>query len=278
MKAGRAGSIPDDVNSKTKVHSQALRFLLRDIGNAVFYMNTSIVGLDAVEKGHPKPVTLDISWEPRDQKNAARESRRFILESALIRASGTINEFISAVSKLPMFEHVRQKWNHKTTATEKLSTVATAALDEHDYLIPAAMLLVHWRNRVVHPSSNAKLAPKQCQVLTRNEKVISKEFRNLDVDKLLFDFVIQRPTLKDVSCLIAMAIKLARKIDRSIQSNLDKEALDAWLAHYELLPMLEKVKAETSPKKYNASVCRLFKSRAPYLLDSFLAHYDPSRP
>ena len=278
MKAGRAGSIPDDVISTTKDLSQPLHFLLQNIGQAVFYMNTSVVGLHAVEKGYPKPDTLDISWAPRNQESAAREARRFILKSVLVRASETINQFVTAVSKLPAFEDVRKKWNYNTSVAEKLSTVAAAALDKNDYLISAAVLLIHWRNRVVHSSSNAKLAPRQKQILLNNGEIISQNYRNLDVVKLLCDFDKQKPTLKDISCLIAMTINLARKIDRTIQSNLNKPELDAWLDHYELLPMLKKVKVETSPEKYKASVCRLFKSRAPYLLDSYLVHYDPSPP
>lgn len=278
MKAGRAGSIPDDVLSTTKVHSQALHSLLQEIGPAVFYMNTSVVGLHAVEEGYPKPDTLDVSWAPRNQKCAARETRKFILESVMVRASETINQFIAAVSVLPSFEDVRKKWDSYTSVAERLTSVATAALDKDDYLIPAAVLLVHWRNRVVHPSSNAKLAARQKRILLNNMDIISQEYRDLNVIRLLSHFDEQRPTLKDISCLIAMTINLARKIDRTIQSNLSKPELEAWLDHYELRPMLKKIEAETSPEKYKASVCRHFKSRAPYLLESYLLHYDPDAP
>ena len=275
MKAGGAGSIPDGVNSDRSVHSQALHCLLRDIGEAVFALNTTVVGLDAVEKKHQKPKTLDISWKPRDHKIAARKARKFIVESVLIRVSEAIYQFATALSKLARFEDTRAKWESKTSKSEKISTIASTVIDEDDYLIPAVVLLVHWRNRIVHVNSSAKLKPPEKQILIKNACTIAERYRGLNVSCLLNHFDNQRPTLKDVSSLIAMTINLARKIDAATQpqQNLTKDELDAWLEHYRILPMLEKIKAETAPNKYTASVRRLFQSKAPLLLDSYLAHY-----
>ena len=275
MKAGSTGSIPDDVKRDEIVHSQALHVLLRDIGKAVFALNTAVVGLDAVEKGHKKPETLDISWRPCDRKSAARTSRKFIVESVMIHASEAIHQFASALSKLSRFAPARAQWNGNTAASEKISTVCTTVLDKDDYLVPAVVLLVHWRNRIVHPSSNAKLRHHEKQSLLKNRAIICDRYRGLDISELLDHFEAQRPTLKDASSLIAMTINLARKMDRAMQQDLTKDELDAWLDHYRIWPMLKKIKAETSPKKYQESVCRLFRSQAPYLLDAYRAHYEP---
>ena len=237
-------------------------------------LNTAVVGLAAVEKGYNKPDTLNVSWQPRDRRIAARESRKFILESVLVRVAEVINEFVLALSKLPRFEASRNAWERGASSSEKISAVATSLLQKNDYLIPGVVLVVHWRNRIVHSDSNAKLLHNQKQVLTRNKETIAELYRGLSVSKLLGDFDNQRPTLKDVSSLIAMTIKFARKIDRAMQGNLNKDELDAWLNHYGLVPMLEKVKAETSPEKRRASVCRLINSRAPLLLDAYLSHYQ----
>lgn len=276
MKAGGAGSIPDGANSDKSVHSQALNCLLRDIGKAVFVLNTTVVGLDAVEKKHQKPETLDISWEPRDHKIAARKARKFIVESVLIRVSEAICQFATALSKLARFEDTRAKWDGDTSKPEKISTIASTVIDKDDYLIPAVVLLVHWRNRIVHVNSSAKLKPHEKQILIKNASKIAERYRGLNISCLLYHFDKQRPTLKDVSSLIAMTINLARKIDASMQQNLTKDELDAWLEHYRIWPMLEKIKAETAPNKCTASVRRLFQSKAPRLLDSYLAHYDTS--
>ena len=285
LKAESAGSIPDGANLDETRISQPLQFLLRDIGNAVFALNTAVVGLDAVEHDYPKPDSLNISWAPHDREIAARTSRTFLLESVLVRASTTINEYVSALSKLPRFAIVREKWQKAakksqkaTKISTKISTIAAEVLDKDDYLIPGVILLVHWRNHVVHPNSHAKLTSPEKQILLDNEDIISDRYRGLKTSKLLQDFETQQPTLKDISSLISMTINLARKVDKNMQLDLSKAELDAWLEHYQLFPMLRKIELETSPGKYGASVRRLLKSRAPRLLDAYLDHYDHSRP
>ena len=275
MKAGRAGSIPAGARSDKIVHSQALHVLLRDIGKAVFALNTAVVGLDAVEKGHEKPTTLDISWQAPDREAAARTSRKFIVESVMIRASEALSQFTLALSKLSRFGPAREQWKGNTSSSERVSSICAVVLDKDDYLVPAAVLLVHWRNRIVHASSNAKLKDHERQVLLNNKSIIFCRYKGLEISELLKHFEAQRPTLKDASSLIAMTINLARKMDRTMQQNLTKEELDAWLDHYQIFPMLKKLRAETAPKKYGKSVRRLFQSRAPYLLDAYLAYYDP---
>ncbi len=278
QKAESAGSIPDGVNSDEIPISQPLQLLLRDIGSAVFALNTAVVGLDAVENGYQKPVSLNISWTPHDRKIAARKSRKFLLESVLVRVSTTIYEYVSVLSKLTRFAIVREKWHKDTTISERISTIAAEVLDKDDYLIPGVVLLVHWRNRVVHPNSTAKLKPHEKQILLKNEDIISDRYKGLRTSELLQHFGDQRPKLKDISSLISMTINLARKVDRNMQLNLNKADLDAWLEHYQLIPMLKKIEMETSPDKYRASVCRLLKSRAPRLLDAYLQylhHYKP---
>ena len=275
MKAESAGSIPDGVTLDETPISQPLQVLLRDIGSAVFALNTAVVGLDAVENGYQKPDSLNISWMPHDRQIAARKSRKFLLESVLVRVSTTINEYMSALSKLPRFAIVREKSQKDASISEQISTIAAEVLDKDDYLIPGVVLLVHWRNRVVHPNSNAKLKPREKQILLKNDDIISDRYNGLKASKLLQHFGAQRLTLKDTSSLISMTINLARKVDRNMQLNLSKADLDAWLEHYQLIPMLKKIETETSPDKYQASVCRLLKSRAPRLLDAYLNHYNP---
>ena len=174
MKAGRAGSNPDGVNSHPETKLQPVKALLRDIGEAVFVLNTTVVGLDAVENGHKRPETLNISWQPHDRKIASRKSRKFILESVLVRVSEVIKEFVHALSKLPRFEASQKALKPEASSAEKVSAVATSLLDKNDYLIPGVVLVVHWRNRIVHSASNAKLTHSHKQVLIKNEETIRR--------------------------------------------------------------------------------------------------------
>lgn len=90
---------------------------------------------------------------------------------------------------------------------------------------------------------------------------------------LLCHFEEGRPTLKDVSSLIAMTINLARAVDAKISSDLDKNDLDAWLSHLGLDVDIERVRAETKPEKLSASIRRLFSSRAPILLSGYVKYH-----
>jgi hypothetical protein len=163
--------------------------------------------LDAVENGYPKPDGLDISWNPTDRKIASRKTRKFVLESVLINLSEAINQYIVALSKLPRFNAIRAAWHEPkadSSVWKKLTDISTNILGDKEYLIPASVLAVHWRNRIVHDSSRAKLTTQQKALLQKNEEVIAAKYRGLSVDCLLCHFEEARPTLKDVSTLIAM--------------------------------------------------------------------------
>jgi hypothetical protein len=69
----------------TEWKSQPLSMLLADVGDAVASLNTVVVGLDAVEMGHEKPDSLDISWGPDNRRAAARKARKFVVEAVLVR-------------------------------------------------------------------------------------------------------------------------------------------------------------------------------------------------
>jgi hypothetical protein len=278
MKAGRAGSTPDGVTSLSDPVSAALVEFLEGIGAAVFSLNTIVVGLAAVESGYEKPEGLDISWNPEDRQIAARKTRRFAVEAVLVRVSEELNQYIVAISKLPRFNDVRARWagqKQQPSVADKLSTIATSILGDGEYLIPASILLVHWRNRIVHESSEAKLQAHEKSLLRGSDEEIAKRYKELSVDCLLCHFQRQRPTLKDVSSLTAMAINLARKMDAAVCECFSKDDLDTWLAYYGIASAIEKVRAETAPEKVEAAIARVFSSRAPHLLEVYRKFSSP---
>ena len=123
MKAGSAGSTPDGAAKTKDPISHPFSILLNDVGEAVFSLNTLVVGLDAVEKGHEKPDTLDISWNPTDRIIAARKSRKFVLEAIIVRVTEGLLEFINALGKLPRLKPVSSKWDGNTKNAVKVSDV-----------------------------------------------------------------------------------------------------------------------------------------------------------
>ncbi|WP_297776875.1 hypothetical protein [uncultured Roseovarius sp.] len=274
MKAGSAGSIPDGV-TKVPQASQPLRYFLHDVGDAVASLNTTVVGLDAVENGYAKPDSLNISWNPIDQKAAARKARRFVLEAVLVRVSEALSQYIGAISKLPRFENLRESWAKdaknkiKISDAKKLSDLAKEIIQSDCFLAVGGCLLVHWRNRAVHRDSQAKLTGPQAKILIRHSALIDKEFASLSVDRLLRDFEEGKPTLKDITSLVAMTIRLSRKLDAKINDT-SKADLLALLEHYGLDKKIEKLKLETSPQRQTASIIRFLETTAPGLAEPFV--------
>lgn len=269
MKAGSAGSNPDDAAMRLPEPTQPLRDFLGSVGEAVANLNTTIVGLDAVEKGHEKPATLTISWSPKDRLAAARKARRFTLEAVLVRVSEALHEYVRATAQLPQFSAVRDTWAKKSSSrAEKLADVATEALGTMNYMAIGAVLLVHWRNHVVHPHSHAELTLPQKNTLMSAAEEIEQKFAGLSVERLLRDFDNGQPTLKDISSLIAMSIRMAREVDRAINA-LSNEDLDTLLDYYGLRPKIAAIEAQTTPTKRHASVLRLLQSIAPGLAQSY---------
>jgi hypothetical protein len=253
----------------------ALEALLNDVGKASFLLNTIVVGLDAVEKGHEKPDGLNVSWEPKDRKVAARTARKFATEAFIIRAADSLHAYRQAISAFPRFAAICSKWKKTTGEAQKLDDVASNVLDDKDYLIASGMLLLTWRNLIVH-NGNLTLHHQKKQILRKNEKIISESYSGLSVDCLLCHASERRPTLKDVSSLIAMSLNLARKLDAAIYHNLTKEDVMAWLEYYSIIPLLKKVHRETSIKRRAASIERVFKTNAPGLYQDFLKFFDPT--
>lgn len=240
LKAGSTGSTPGGGATPKNATSAALQHLLDEIGKSSFYLNTIVVGLDAVEKGHAKPASLDVKWEPTDRKAAARMARLSAIEAFLIRAAEAIQAYVKALSVLPRFGDIKDNWDHETAGAEKLSSIAESLLKKDDYRIAGAMLLIAWRNLIVHNGKFTFAAHRE-SLLKKNRQAISEEYRNLDITELLRHVRENRPTLKDASSLIAMTINLARAIDHEIYSKLNKEDVSAWLRLYSLDNAIRKI-------------------------------------
>lgn len=261
------GSSPNDAANSAGI-AQPLKDLLVSVGEAVANLNTAVVGLDAVEQGYEKPETLSISWNPNDRIADARQSRRFLVEAVLVRVAEALSEFVVAISRLPRFRSISSDWDSKTSRAEKLANVATGALGPDDYLIAGASLLIHWRNRVVHPRSRASLTAQQEKKLLAASDEIATGFAGLSVERLLRDFESGQPTLKDISSLIAMSIRMARAVDKAT-SPLSDADLDVLLEYYDLKARVAEIEAQTTPTKRHASVVRMLQSNAPGLVHAY---------
>lgn len=259
MKAGSVGSSP------AGVASEPLRNFLRQVGESVAHVNTLVVGLDAVENGYSKPDTLNISWSPSDTKAAALKARRFVLEAVLVRVQQAVSSYIIAISKLERFDEVRASWTGKTKIAQKVKDVGEFSLGSDSYRLAGCCLLLHWRNRLVHRTSNSRLGQSQRKILTDNETEIAASYAAISVTRLLKDFEDQKPSLKDVSTLISMSIRVARELDATL-GDLSRSDMERMLTHYGLN---EKI-CQLNNRPYNEerrekAVLSLLRSEAPSL-------------
>lgn len=268
------GSNPGGGTASKSPISAALNQLLDDIGKASFYLNTIVVGLDAVEHGHKKPAALRIQWDPADPKSAARMARHFAVEAFMVRASEALSSFIKAYVALPRFASIKSKWNNDTGLADKVDALGSELLGSNNYLVSGSIVLVLWRNRIVHNGSFS-LPPKHIRTLQAEAQKIHDAYRNLDVSKLLEHARNGRPTLKDASCLIAMTINLARAMDERVCESFGKGDVVAWIAHFGLEQAIKKVARETSQERIADSIRRLLKSSAPRLEAEFFRFCEP---
>jgi hypothetical protein len=238
------------------------------VGEAVANLNTAVVGLDAVERGHEKPPSLNVSWNPQDRVAAARKARRFVVEAVLVSVAEALSEFVTVNSKLPRYAKSVDRESDKRSRADKLTDLTVAVLNAEDYLAVGAALLIHWRNRVVHPHSRAVLTPKQDKLLRLAGAEIENKFSSLSVERLLKDFETGKPTLKDVSTLIAMSIRWARSINASVNV-LSAVDLAILFEHYGLDDRILQIEAQTTPEKRYSSVVRMLQTQAPGLVQAY---------
>lgn len=273
MKAGRAGSIPDGATTSAGM-SPPLRIFLQAVGETVFSLNTAVVGFDAVEHGHPKPATLDISWDPADRIAAARKSRRFVLRSVLVHVSEAVGQYYLAMARTHRLSDIASQWTKDDGIADRIYSLCKELLPKDAlFLMDATLLLVHWRNRVVHTGSRARLSGTQARRLQSQEQQIREQYKALDVTRLLDDFEGDTPSLKDISSLVAMAINCARMFDRAVHTTLNKSDLDHWLEFYEVVPLLKRTLADTAPNKRAAAIARVIRTWAPALTPEFDRYY-----
>ena len=272
--------VPDTTKPAVNECTQALADFLQAVGESVADLNTIAVGLAAIGQDHQKPDGLNISWNPKDPVIAARKARKAAVHAVMVVVTEALGQYVSAVTNLPRFDALTKAWNDrkpKASAADRISELAAqlftgkeargAICYDTRYRTCCVMLMIHWRNRHVHTDSAAKLTHHEKQVVRANEDCIAKEYAGLSVDRLLADFEVNRPTLKDATTLIAMTIREVRAMDRALYDCRDLADVQAWLEHYKLTERIEKIERETAPAKQRESIVLMLQTHAAHLVD-----------
>ncbi|HEX5328770.1 hypothetical protein [Sulfuricurvum sp.] len=195
-----------------------LNNFLNEVGHSVHCMNTIAVALSHLEEDTKVPDKLNISWESNNIEKSSINSRRFAIKSSIVYSIESFYEYLTKVSKDPSwlkskkaFTDTNGKQLSKAERTVRLLKDIPTLQQEWIILVE---LLCHWRNRVVHAgSSNASISKASQQYLRSKEKQIYDNYHHFSVSIALENFNHNKFTLKDVTTLITIVIKCARKID-----------------------------------------------------------------
>lgn len=218
------------------MESPPLRRFLSSLGRVQHHLYTAIVGLCGVEAGIvDKPVDLDIAWNATDRLGSAREARRFLLQSTLVFTAEELGEYATQVLKYRRHEPMAER-------ADRLRALGEV---NPPYLGIAALLGSHWRNRIIHRRSKARLTNPERQVLIDESATIREAFKNLDVDDLLQGFDTNQPTLKDVTVLLAMSIRFARSVDATLPTPANAAEVRKWLEAEDLLDRVIGIERES---------------------------------
>ena len=252
----------------TSMSTPALKPFLDGVGRVVHHLNTIVVGLAGVEAGQClKPDGVDISWDPKDLTTSSRSARRFALDSALVFVAEELSAYVHLVRGLP-----GQAKDPTSSETEgrasRFSGLSSALLIEEPDLVNGPLLMIHWRNRLIHKGSSAALTQKQRRAFLEASGLFAERYKNFCPEAALEHFESRRATLKDISSLTAMTINAVKRIDDALQEPGDREELLDWLDKFGLRTELNRV-MRTPAANSQRAIENFFSTHCPSLKASY---------
>lgn len=202
------------------MESEGLKQFLEVVGDAVHSVNTICVGLAAVQEGAvKKPGDLTVGWKSSNPETSASKARIFALRASLVFVEEALLKYLDFLKDCSTEDEILYKSLSTEGAADRVVEVSKYLTDAEPYWWPMVVLLVRWRNRVVH---NAKvgLAPLQRKILLENEEFIKERHAGIDIQKSLENFDSRQITLKDFTTLIAITIRYVRGLDEQLEPQL----------------------------------------------------------
>lgn len=197
------------------MESEGLKRFLKSVGDSVFLLNTICVGLDGVAVGTvTKSNDLTITWEPRDPKTTALQARSHAIKSALVFVEEALLDYIKFISKYENQAHVVKNIDGAAEKVAQLSKLS-ALSDMPAYWEPLVVLLVRWRNKVVH-GSTSRFSQHYRRILIQHEASIKANHAAISISDTLKHFDEGSITLKDFSTMIAVTIRFVRWVDQHL--------------------------------------------------------------
>lgn len=247
----------------------AYKPFINAVGKTVHHLNTIAVGLAGVESGAcSKPSGLDVSWGPVDIRASSRDARLFTLKSTIVFVAEELSAYNSVIIGSPNVVGV--KLPKTSSRSDKHQSLVEFFNINEAPLSLGPLLLIHWRNKIIHRKSNAALTAAQIEMLKRFSEEVKANYKSLCVVKLLDDFERGLPTLKDVSSLVAMTINYVKRIESLIPEPQSKEDFENWLRHIDLFNAYERAQRVAASKPNpKGSVESFIRTNCPELFGAY---------
>ncbi|MBW4482801.1 MAG: hypothetical protein KME14_09690 [Tildeniella torsiva UHER 1998/13D] len=259
------------------MQTPALDRFLKQVGKVVHHLNTTVVGLSAVEAGTAtKPIKLDISWQPSNVIASSRQARAFIMQATLVTVAEELVAYVVDLAFSPACSGLT--FSSDANRANKFKALREYCHLEENHLSLGPLLVIHWRNKIIHRKSQAGLTKGQREILISESDVVKNNYKNLDPVLLLQHFDVNTPTLKDVSSLVAITINFVKIVDRSLPEPASKSEVLEWLEYLDLTTNLERVERVSRAKgKLDQGITNFLMTHCPYLKDSYFQYvYDES--
>jgi len=248
------------------MESEGLKVFVKSVGDAVYSLNTICVGLNAVSKGDvEKPEDLTISWESSDYKQSAISARSFAVRSALVFVEEALLEYFKYISNCPDQPSKIISAVITDGAAKKVEKLSSQVSNLEPYWAPIVILLIRWRNQVVH-NSNTSLSPVYRKILADNKGVIKTRHAAIDIAQTLSNFDSKKITLKDFTTMIAVTIRYVRQLDCELSPNINSaESLRNQLINRDLVADFKNVIGVNGVDKQKKKFDNFIKSNFPSL-------------
>ena len=247
-----------------------LKQFLHSVGKTVHSLNTVCVGLQAVELGEVrKPDSLTITWVAHDPQASARQSRNFVLKSSLVFVREALAGYIRKITNNPTISPaLRTSLKESDGISARFTHLSNAVNMEKNYWLPMVLLLLHWRNRIVH-NSTQQLTENQRRLIVDSSDEIRSLHAGIDVLQTLKNFDQKQITLKDISTLIAICIRSVKCIDQQLMpTSMNVEHVDSEIKQRNLDKTFKKIVSIKQSTLRTRKIGGFFTSYFPDLEDS----------
>lgn len=199
------------------MESEGLNKFLEIVGDAVHSVNTICVGLSSVASGTAvKPCDLTIGWSSSNPDTAAAKARLFTLRASLVFVEEALLKYLDFLEACLTDEPKIAAALASEGAAERVISVSKFLSNAEPYWWPMVVLLIRWRNKVVHESTT-RLTVHQTNLLTSNADALKDKHAGIEISQTLSNFESGQITLKDFTTLIAVTVRFVRVLDEELE-------------------------------------------------------------